>query len=542
MRTKKGSLLLCGMLLSGFLLSILVPSIHGLNPDIKQESSVVLATESTHRWFHDGSNMTGFGSPVADLPTMGSLTSSGSYFYATDLGTDSGWHGPGMSYTLEEPFKVSQLTSFDVEIEFDCSQTTNRLGALNVILYDSNELPIVRYIVSDAWADDRQMKLPITWYYLDETSYTTPYSEPDWVTFSPFYDAISLTNNSNGFEVDVPDIGVFDIMVPETEDLDRTVTYVTIRFLQADSWTYCEEIFIHSINLEWVSESVVVEPSSATWHHDCSNTSYFEQSMTWNMDWWWETYTVSDGTMSSDGDKLSFSGLTQASGDWYGPIFTHTFSEPFQLNDLLEFKADFDIDNTDTSDAGILRLYLCDAEFMPVVELFCSDSWDWRSYGHNRVHYRFGNGSYLSHGNTDYITWTTFQDTLRLWAEEDGNLYAEVPGFGQALLLESEFVEAEREVLYLVLQPGRLAHYSWWPASIDDIQITLKGPEVPTSSTTTSLTNPTSPVTIPEGIPWEEFILPISIGSGVVIILVVGVICMSRKGSSAPLNPSQYDW
>ena len=533
-----GPLLFCVILLTGFLLPLLAPSYNGMISVSQEESSALPAAETIHRWFHDGSNMTGFGSPVGGITTMGSMTSSGTYFYAIDVGSGTGWHGPGLSYTLEETFQVSQMSSFDVEVEFDCV-SSNRMGALNVILHDSNENPIIKYTVADAWIDDRQTKIPISWVYLNGSVFTTPYSEPDWVTFSPYSDTLSLTRTSTGFLVNVPEIGAFDIPVQSTEELERVVSYVTIRFLVKDSWTYYEEVFIHSINLEWTGENIVEEPSAATWHHDCSNTSYFDQYLNWNMDWWWETYTVSEGTMSSDGDMLSFSGLTQASGDWYGPIFAHTFSEPFSLSDLLEFKADLVIDNTDTGDAGVLRLYLCDAEFMPVIELFCSDSWDWQSYGHNRVVYRFSNGSYVSHGNTDYITWTSFQDTLRLWADVNGALYADVPGFGQALLLDSELVEADREVLYLVIQAGRLAHYSWWPASVDDIQITIKDHDIPPTSTSTS---PTSTAPIPTGIPWDDYLLPISIGSGVVIILVAGVIYMGRRGPSGAVNPSQYDW
>ncbi|MHA2081087.1 MAG: hypothetical protein ACW99H_08085, partial [Candidatus Thorarchaeota archaeon] len=179
MRSKQGSLVMVVIFLSGFLFPIFAYSataIQGITPHINENDLVLSATESTHSWYHDGSNITGFSSPVADLPTMGSLTSSGTYFYSEDLGSGSGWHGPGMSYTLEETFQVDQMTTFDIDIEFDCFSSTNRLGALNVILYDSNEVAICRYIVSDAWADDRQIKLPFSWFYLNGSSYTTPYS------------------------------------------------------------------------------------------------------------------------------------------------------------------------------------------------------------------------------------------------------------------------------------------------------------------------------------------------------------------------------
>lgn len=271
MRTKYGSLLIGIILLSGFVFPIIAFSTtttQVTTPIISDNGIVLSATEIKHSWYHDGSNITGFASPVADLPTMGSLTSSGTYFYSEDLGTGSGWHGPAMTYTLEETFKVSQMTSIDIEIEFDCVSTTNRLGALNVILYDSNEYPLCRFIVSDAWADDRQMKLPFSWFYLNGSRFTTPLSEPDWVTFSPYYDTLSLTNTSTGFLATIPEIGAFDIPVHTTQELDRVVTYVTIRFLANAAWTYCEEVFIHSLNLEWVGEAIATTtpttPTSAT--------------------------------------------------------------------------------------------------------------------------------------------------------------------------------------------------------------------------------------------------------------------------------------
>ena len=242
----------------------------------------------------------------------------------------------------------------------------------------------------------------------------------------------------------------------------------------------------NSIGYEEIKPVEVMQISDTldTWHHDCSNTSLFDQYLDWPMNWWWETYTVSGGTMFSDGASLSFSDITYASPDWYGPIFVHNITEPFTLDNFEEFTVELDIDNTDTSDAGIMSVYLCDANYMPVIRVFCSDSWDWRSYGHNRAEYRFSNGSYVYHGNTDYITWTLLNDSISIWSEPNGDLYAEVPGFGSSLLLKSEFIEHDREIHHIVIQTGRLSSYSWMPSLVRDIKYTIDSSPVTNSLST----------------------------------------------------------
>jgi len=478
MRLKLLSAFLGILMISGIFAPLMMVNNTNGYEEIKPVEIMQLSDNSNF-WFHDGSNMTGFSSPVGGLSSVGSIASSGTYFYATDVGSGTGWHGPLMSYTLEVPFKVSELTRFDTVIDFDCLSSTNRLGTVSVILHDSNEELLCGFSVTDAWADDRQLKLPFTWSYLNGSSFSTPSSEPSWVTFSPYYETLSLTNTSTGFQANIPDIGIFDIPVSTAEELNRVVSYVTISFRTFESWTYCEEVFLQSINLEWTDAEEVQVPLDVSWHHDCSNTSLFDQYLDWPMDWWWETYTVSSGTMFSDGSSLSFSDITYASPDWYGPIFVHNITEPFTLDKLEEYTVELDIDNSDTSDAGIISVYLCDADYMPAIRVFCSDSWNSQSSGHNRAEYRFSNGSYVYHGNTDYITWTSLNDSISIWSEPNGDLFADVPGYGSSLLLESEFIEHDREIHHVVIQTGRLSSYSWMPSSVRDIKYTIDSSPTP---------------------------------------------------------------
>jgi len=751
MRLKLLSAFLGLLMISGIILPLMMVNNTNGHEEIQLVETMQLSDNSNF-WYHDGSNMTGFTSPVGGISSVGSIASSGTYIYATDLGSGTGWHGPAMSYSLEEPFKVSELTNVEATIEFDCLSSTNRLGAIEVILHDADENTICIFRVYDSWADDRQLKLPFSWYYLNGSGFGTPSSEPDWVTFSPYYETLSLTDTSTGFLVTLPDIGLFDIPVSTTEELNRIVSYVTIRFLQFESWTYCEEIFLQSINLEWTEtdvansptywhddcsstegwyenttnveaqigyiqtgiallsngnglysdsipadsaayhgpqffkrvanpmmlkdnldlqvqiehigtsnrmgsigvvlldqynnsfykvggvdgwysstcnawvayredgsqnieyntksgawtgtlrvwydsasdsikgdadgleftlassgsfdserevhfvglvfyneqsytyESAIVndilltsslsESSIHTWHHDCSNTSLFEQYLDWPMDWWWETYTVSPGTMISDGSSFSFTDLSQASGDWYGPIFVYNLTDSFTLENFVDFTVDLEVDNTDTSDAGIISVYLCDVNYAPVIRVFCSDSWDWRSYGHNRAEYRFSNGSYVYHGNTDYLTWSSFDGSISIWSESNGDIHAEVPGFGSSLLLESEFVEQDREIQHIVIQAGRIAHYSWMPAKVRDIKYTIDSSTTSTSTTTsTQTTTSTNETTGAQQ--WESLVFTLAIGSSFVIVIVVVAICFRQRSSSSsipPVSPTDYQW
>lgn len=429
-------------------------------------------------WHHDCSNMTAFDGigddnwlwehPAFDLvATSETLSSSGQYIYTADLGTpptQECWFGPLNYHTFDTPFSFSRFRTLDVEFQIDPIGASETGGAY-VLLHDQTGKPIIRVQVRDPYGYTTDAMPGAAYHYANGTIVNAGVGV---LLPSPYHHTLTIKQNKTGLFANLPGVG--ESMVLDSDNIEnRLVSHVSIwiagsKAASSPPYPQTDVVRVHDIGLTWA-------PMTEVWHHDCSNTTYFEQYMDWPMDWWWETYTVSDGIMSSDGDKLAFSGLTQASGDWYGPVFAYNFSDPFQLKDLEEFRVDFVIDNSDPSDAGIISVYLCDSDFGPAVQLFCSDSWNWRSYGHNRAHYRFSNGSYTTHGNVDYITWTTFDGTIRVWAEENGDLYADVPGFGQALLMESENIETDREIYYLVIQAGRLAHYSWMPSTIDDIYV-----------------------------------------------------------------------
>jgi len=260
MKAKLASLLFILMMISGVLLPISIGTMFSYDR-IASSSQVQFSTASEQKtWYHDCSNLSGFTDPVADILSVGSIVSSGEYIYAEGIGTGEEWHGSASSYPLAEPFNVSKLTKFEVLVEFD-SSSDSQLGAMNVILHDSNENVICNLIISDSWVANDDIKMPFTWYYLDGSHFSVPSSHPDWVTSTPYNNFLTLTSSSNGFSVNLPGIGTFDFPVSTDEELNRSVSYVTIRFLRYGSYTYCEDVFIHSINLEWTSPLTIDHPN-----------------------------------------------------------------------------------------------------------------------------------------------------------------------------------------------------------------------------------------------------------------------------------------
>ncbi|MFW9786848.1 MAG: hypothetical protein ACFFE1_04190 [Candidatus Thorarchaeota archaeon] len=476
MGSRQSSILICVIILSGILYPLITHS-NGLvqsgthqglsNRAIHAQSGI------THSWFHDGSNMTGFGSPIASMPSVGSISSSGSYLYASDVGSGSGWHGPVMSYTLEESFKVSQLTSFDIDVGFDCYSDTSRLGAVDVFLHDSNEDVICRYVISDAWADDRQLKLPFTWWFADETGYTTPYSEPDWVTFSPYHETLTLSDTMTGFQVVQPDIGTFEFTVSEQADLERIVSYVTVAFYGYESWTYCEEVFLHSILLEWTGDSVVEEPITSAWHHDCSNTTDLTYNNTFPLPWLngVNTWTITTGEMLSSGDYLYFENIPSASSGWHGPLWVHEFEEPFSVSQIHNFTVDLFVDNSLAAYGGKIQVILLGEEFRPVFRAYVGDAWDNVNEGHIFAEYMESDGTYHRHGLTDVGSFTSFDGVMQFTYDELLGVSAFVHGYGIESLFSPEGSELTRKVTHVMILTGRLSGLTYMPSQVHDIYV-----------------------------------------------------------------------
>jgi hypothetical protein len=93
MKMKLISVFLITLMISGFLtLFITIDTPLKDRGVLPSETMQISAFDSI--WHHDCSNLTGFGDPIADIFSTGSMTSNGNYIYADSIGTGSGWHGP----------------------------------------------------------------------------------------------------------------------------------------------------------------------------------------------------------------------------------------------------------------------------------------------------------------------------------------------------------------------------------------------------------------------------------------------------------------
>ena len=474
------SAFLCILMVSGLVVPLMMTNTSN-RMELTTPVEILELSEASEVWFHDGTNLTGFTDisdsswfypfNSSDTIVSGDIGVGTSWIRANDVGSGSGWHGPVKSIPLSDPFKISELVRFDARIGFD-SSVGSQLGGIRVMLHDSNQRVISQFNIFDSWADDKQLKMPVHWAFLNGSYTGTPWSEPDWVTFAPYDETLTILQNSTGFYTIIPEIGNFRLNVGPNDDLDRVVSYVSVWFAGNDGYSFCDSVYLHSLSLEWAPQQGVSD-FPISWHDDATNTSQFTQYMDWNMDWWFEDYLVTTGDMTSDGDAYSFSNIPAASSPvrWHGPIYAHNLSQPFMLSDFQELSVHFDVDNTLGSYSGIISVYLCDEDFVPAIEVFLSDSWNSQSYGHNRAHYRYNNLTYVTHGDVDYISWTTFNDTISIWSNATGDLLADVPGFGTDLLLLSEDVESSREIKYVVVQASRLAGYTWMPSEVLDINL-----------------------------------------------------------------------
>jgi hypothetical protein len=218
--------------------------------------------------------------------------------------------------------------------------------------------------------------------------------------------------------------------------------------------------------------------ADAVWHHDCSNTTGLNKYPDWNMDWWWEDYYVTEeGDMLSDGTRWYFENIPSASSPvrWHGPIYAHNFSTPFTLAQFDNFSVHLEVDNSLSSYSGIIHIYLCDSDFMPVLSTFCGDSWNWKAEGNIRAEYRFSNGSYVFHGTELPVGYTSVDGVFSIWFDQTEGLKASVPGYGQAALGYPEESELQREIRYLVMRASRLAGYTWMPSYVHDITVNHGG-------------------------------------------------------------------
>ncbi|MHA2323330.1 MAG: hypothetical protein ACXACG_16995 [Candidatus Thorarchaeota archaeon] len=447
---------------------------------LKKPINQVGISEVSDVWYHDCTNLTGFTDITdsswfypfnsSDTIVSGDIGVGTSWIQANDVGSGSGWHGPVKSIPLSNPFKISELVRFEARIGFD-SSVGSQLGGIRVMLHDSNQRVICQFNIFDSWADDKQLKMPAHWAFLNGSYTGTPWSEPDWVTFAPYDETLTILQNSTGFYAVIPEIGDFRLNVGPNDDLDREVSYVSVWFAGNDGYSFCDSVYLHSLSLEWAQ----VEDLPNTWHHDCSNTTGFISQSSWDTSWYSAGWTVSDGNLLSSGNYLSISNIPIGTG-WHGPIFTYEFDTTFNVSDVIEFSADIQIDNTVTAYDGRYYLYLADSNHNPTYVFTTGDHRSDLNQGVYGSQYWFENGTYFGHGSPYPYTYTQFNGRMEVGLNETHGVYGYVDGFGEGVLTPLDDSEQSREIKYLVFMGGRADTQPLMPTWIHDINLTTRVP------------------------------------------------------------------
>jgi predicted phage tail component-like protein len=109
----------------------------------KQPLEVVLEDNMTTT-----SGWTSANTYVENGDVTGSFSSSGSYFYASNFGTGSLWHGPALKKSLP-----AALQDFQVEfiVEFKSNGDPKKMGRIELILLDNNNQTVAKLAMKDVF-------------------------------------------------------------------------------------------------------------------------------------------------------------------------------------------------------------------------------------------------------------------------------------------------------------------------------------------------------------------------------------------------------
>jgi predicted phage tail component-like protein len=115
-----------------------------VNETPKQELEVILEDNMTTT----SGGWTSANTFVENGDVTGAFSSSGSYFYASNFGTGSLWHGPALKKSLPEA-----LQDFQVEfiVQFNSNGDPKKMGRIELILLDTNNQTVAKLAMKDVY-------------------------------------------------------------------------------------------------------------------------------------------------------------------------------------------------------------------------------------------------------------------------------------------------------------------------------------------------------------------------------------------------------
>ncbi len=274
-----------------------------------------------------------------------------------------------------------------------------------------------------------------------------------------------------------------------------------------------------SDQIERKPDDVLSASDSVIWHDDCSNTSSFpDLASAW--------YTGAVGSLASADGYIYATDFGTSSGS-HGPVYYHTFTPALTIEKLNWLEVEIELDGSSSMGAAAVMLY--DSDYNRIALLDVADSWiaqdDAAAYaGWYDVNFiaSFTPKEWLS----DTVS-EPYRETLRLELNSTG-VYGLIPRVGDFKMLDYSELELERDITYLCVQFRQKDSYTpCQTMRVHDILMKYHSIEDTTSPT------PTIPPPI-------NYTLVISIGSSIVIIISIGVICRSK--GQGPSVPQGYDW
>jgi hypothetical protein len=407
------------------------------------------------------------------------LKTSGQFVYAPDLGpppAERCWFGPLYYHTFSRSLKFTDFVGLDIELEIDNLGQAARTGGVWVMLYDDTRTPIVALRVKDPFIGCTRIYPKITCFF-PHSAETPP--GPQYARDS-YHETLRFSQNSSGLYGHVPRFGMYKILdstlVPEC-----TVKYLLIyvagsKEANTSPWTFTDIVRVHDIVLTYRHPT----PREAVWHNLCTTTDAFDGRA--DDSWLWSGIPppkTSDGTIQAvDGHLHSPDlGFPPVERCWFGPLWYHTLSNPFDFRDFIGMDVEFEIDpKGQAGRTGGAWVILYDEDRAPVVHLRVKDPFMGSSQVYPAAVCLIPGSAYAPQG-VSYVD-SPYHETMRL-AQNSTGLYGHIPKLGSYKLLDSEgIVDCKIKYVAVWIAGSKEANREPWPYTevvrVHDIFLTYR--------------------------------------------------------------------
>ncbi|MFW9848204.1 MAG: hypothetical protein ACFFF4_03640 [Candidatus Thorarchaeota archaeon] len=427
-------------------------------------------------WHDDCSNFTGWerlSSFLSASISDGDYTSDGSSISVSGIPVDTGWHGPAFRKQLPFDIPLTSEIIFSVDMQIS-NAVSGYMGAHNVYLLDEDGDPVFTAYANDRWSGHSSGAVWGTYICKNGTSFRNGFGEE--VSYTSFDGTIDMWIGPDGYiGASVTGYGGGFLTYLDDIELARSIRYVALLGRRYSSYT------LLPVNIENILVNGTLgepfNPSYHTWHHDCSNMTAFSESADSS---WYENPSIEiDGSMDSSGDYIYPTSLGTGSNS-HGPMQYYTFPTSMLMSQLIELKADIEVDASSMAALGAVSVVLFDENNDTILSMNVADSWSGTDQLSVDASIYLRNGSIYTTPNT-LLVWTVqepYREILRVFTNSTG-LWGEFPRVGTFQILEPSQMEMNRKIQHIALN---FRSYSTDPACdimrIHDINFTYSDPVI----------------------------------------------------------------